>query len=297
MNKALKGPILFLLGALILFTPQWKILYNHWEQEQLIINYEEQIKIEDKTDLIKELKEYNKRISPHQVQFNDPFHEDGYYSIENEPLPLQQGEIIGYIEIPKLMESLPIYIGATTDHLKKGVAVVESTSLPIGGLNNHAVLAGHRGYGYANIFRHINDLNKGDTFQIHILGEVLTYTIYGKEIINPTQTEKLAIIPEQDIVTLLTCHPFLSNTSRLLVKAYRTDYIENAEEPLSEQNIEENLAQQSISSSFSRIFKISINRPFVQYHLSNRLMSYLGIGIVGLNIISIIKIYIKKSEG
>ena len=297
MNKFLKGQVLFLIGALILFVPHWRISYNNWVQGQLIINYEEQFKMEDKTTLINELKEYNERVSPHQVQLNDPFHEDGYYSIANEKIPFQQGEIIGYIEIPKLMETLPIYIGATNDNLKKGVAVVESTSLPIGGLNTHSVLAGHRGYGYANIFRHIDDLEKGDIFQIHILGEVLTYTIYGKEIINPNQTEKLAIIPEQDIVTLLTCHPFLSNTSRLLVKAYRTDNKEEEDNYLIEQNIEqEDIFQKSENSSFSRIFKISVSRSFVQYHLFNRLMSYLGIGVIAINIIFIVKLHKKKSE-
>ncbi len=53
--------------------------------------------------------------------------------------------IVGILSIPKMDLELPIYLGATAEHLAGGAAQLSQTSMPIGGNNTNCVLAGHRG--------------------------------------------------------------------------------------------------------------------------------------------------------
>ena len=128
----------------------------------------------------------------------------------------------GYLEIPKISEKLPIYLGGSLENLAKGVAQLDRTSLPIGGIGTHSVIAGHRGY-YRGVtfFRYLNKLKVGDRFYIHIYDKTLTYEVTGTDIILPTEREKLSIDPEKDMVTLLTCEPYRVSTHRLLVHGER----------------------------------------------------------------------------
>ena len=294
MNRRLKACLLFLIGALILLFPQWMIFYNGWFQEQHFVSYKSQMSEVDKTDLIKAIERYNEQLLSQVTLLSDPFSENNLFVHELE-IPLKKSEeILGYIEIPKIREIIPIYVGATPTNLNKGISVIERTSLPYGGTNRHSVLAGHRGYGYANFFRNIDELEAGDNFYIHILDEVLAYTIYEKEIIVPTQTEKLAIIPDKDIITLLTCHPYRSNEYRLLVKAERTN-IEEVHVKTST-IIDKERETKFLVNEASEIFEAYKNKAFIQYHLLNRIISFIGFLVVMLNSIFIIQLIRKKSE-
>ncbi|MDZ5609573.1 class C sortase [Bacillus pseudomycoides] len=95
------------------------------------------------------------------------------------------------------------------------------TSFPIGGPDTHTVLAGHRGYHGAKMFRHLDQLENGDKFYIRILGKELTYEVTGREVIYPSQVEKLAIVKGKDRATLLTCEPYTSSKYRLLIYGER----------------------------------------------------------------------------
>lgn len=117
-------------------------------------------------------------------------------------------EIFGVISIPKLNLEMPLYLGATTQHLAAGAAHLSNTSLPIGGINTNCVIAGHRGYGGATYFRHITDLNPGDTVIITNLWETLTYTVCETKIIKPYEVSAIHIQDGRDLLTLLTCHPY-----------------------------------------------------------------------------------------
>src|SRR5690606_37410216 len=102
-----------------------------------------------------------------------------------------------------------------------GIGQVEGTSLPLGGLNTHLVLAGHRGMGTKEMFRNIDKLDAGDTFYIHTMHATLTYEVYDQSIIYPHETDILEIQEGKDLVTLLTCHPYRHNYQRLLIHAKR----------------------------------------------------------------------------
>ena len=119
-------------------------------------------------------------------------------------------EIIGVLEIPAMELIMPVYLGASDDHLAAGAAVLGNTSAPIGGDNTNCVIAGHRGWRGADYFRHIDRLQMGDTVQLTNLWETLTYTVMDIQIIQPHEVEKIKIQQGRELLTLLTCHPYAS---------------------------------------------------------------------------------------
>ena len=119
-------------------------------------------------------------------------------------------EIFGAIEIPPLGLSMPIYLGASEEHLAAGAAQLSQTSLPIGGSNTNCVIAGHRGWRGADYFRYIPDLQVGDTVLLTNLWETLTYTVTETQIIAPNDVDKILIQEGKDMLTLITCHPYAS---------------------------------------------------------------------------------------
>lgn len=121
-----------------------------------------------------------------------------------------EDEIFGVITIPALDLTMPIYLGATNSHLAAGAAQLSQTSIPIGGINTNAVIAGHRGYNGASYFQYVPDLKIGDKVIITNLWEELTYIVVDTDIIAPNDVEKVLIQEGKDMVTLITCHPYAS---------------------------------------------------------------------------------------
>ena len=133
-------------------------------------------------------------------------------------------EIIGVLEIPTMELTMPVYLGASDEHLALGAAVLGSTSAPIGGDNTNCVIAGHRGWRGADYFRHIDRLQVGDTVTLTNLWETLTYTVADIQIIQPHEVDKIKIQQGRDLLTLLTCHPYASGgRQRYVVYCERTE--------------------------------------------------------------------------
>lgn len=133
-------------------------------------------------------------------------------------------ETFGVISIPKLDLEMPLYLGATDENIAKGAAVLSGTSVPIGGSNTNAVIAGHRGWGGAAYFRYITDLAVGDEVVITNLWERLRYRVVGTKIIEPHEIENILIQPGRDMVTLLTCHPYASGGKQRYVRRLYGDF-------------------------------------------------------------------------
>ena len=139
-------------------------------------------------------------------------------------------EKFGVISIPKLELEMPLYLGATDENMANGAAVLSETSIPIGGANTNAVIAGHRGWGGASYFRYITELTTGDEVIITNLWETLRYQVVETKIIEPHEIENILIQPGRDMVTLLTCHPYASGgKQRYLVYCERISESENKE--------------------------------------------------------------------
>ena len=98
-----------------------------------------------------------------------------------------------------------------------GAAHMTNTSYPIGGENTNCVLAGHRGYFQAPMFRNIQKLELGDVVQVQNFRETLQYEVSEIQVVNPDEVECLSIRSGEDLLTLITCHPYPTNTYRYVV--------------------------------------------------------------------------------
>lgn len=160
-------------------------------------------------ELLADLQAYNQRIYAEKQSglvdleaCEEPTADLNAYGIDD--------EIIGVLEIPAMELTMPVYLGASDDHLAAGAAVLGNTSAPVGGANTNCVIAGHRGWHGADYFRHIDKLAVGDTVRFTNLWETLTYTVADIQIIQPHEVEKIKIQQGRDLLTLLTCHPYAS---------------------------------------------------------------------------------------
>jgi LPXTG-site transpeptidase (sortase) family protein len=134
-----------------------------------------------------------------------------------------EDKIIGVLEIPAMELTMPVYLGASDDHLAVGAAALGNTSAPIGGANTNCVIAGHRGWKGTDYFRHIDRLDVGDTVKLTNLWETLTYTVADIQIIQPHEVDMIKIQQGCDLLTLLTCHPYASGgKQRYVVYCERT---------------------------------------------------------------------------
>lgn len=208
--------ILITLIALgFLLYPSFSNYINNKFAVSTISDYTEKInnvKDEEVDDLIKNINKYNYDL------FNG--------TAENELpdyLNVHEGDVLGYIEIPSINIKLPIYYGTSVDILKKGVGVLDGTSLPVGGENTHSVLSAHTGLANQKLFTDIDKLKDGDVFYLHILKKDLAYKVNQIKVVHPDEIDELKISDDKDYVTLLTCYPYGINTERLLVRGERTD--------------------------------------------------------------------------
>lgn len=136
-------------------------------------------------------------------------------------LNLNGDSVMGYVEIPSIGITLPIYHYASQEVLSKGVGHLYGTSLPVGGESTHAVLTGHRGFPGSRLFTDLDKVKTGDTFEIHVLDQVLCYQVEQIKTILPDDDRSFAIEEGQDLVTLMTCTPYGVNDHRLLVRGVR----------------------------------------------------------------------------
>ena len=148
----------------------------------------------------------------------------------DEVLNLDGDGMMGYISIPRIDVTLPIYHGVEEKVLQQAVGHLEETSLPVGGASTHAVLSGHRGLPSAKLFTDLDQLREGDRFYIRVLKETLAYQVDGIETVLPTEVDSLAIRAGEDRVTLVTCTPYGINSHRLLIHAHAIPYTPDMED-------------------------------------------------------------------
>lgn len=222
---------LFLAGLIVLLYPTFtNYLYNrevqhkketfHQQIEQAKDLTEEDTSALPFEDLYQELKRRNEQLFlENQSDLKDPF------SYEQPGIDLTEygleGNIIGFVSIPKMEIELPILLGANTENMKQGAVHLTETSYPIGGENTNCVIAAHRGYSRAAMFREIQKLEIGDEIYIENFRETLTYRVDEIKIISPTDVKELLIQPGRDLVTLITCHPYPYNYQRYVVYCTR----------------------------------------------------------------------------
>lgn len=224
MKKNKLAIILFVCGIVLITFPMISQKYFQQKQQQLVdIQLKEvaQLSEPDKNRIIEEMEQCNENIFTHSEEIGDPFAMNNKEHKNELCEDTAEEQHFSSLEIPKLNEKIPIYIGASQDNLAKGVGQVEGSSLPNGGVSTHSVLAGHRGMWTKAMFRHLDELQPGDYFYVYTLGERRAYVVYDVQVILPHQTESLTVQEGKDLVSLITCHPYGNNTHRLVVYGER----------------------------------------------------------------------------
>lgn len=197
---------------------------------------------------LKEAREYNNRLAANGQSIlgeaADPFASTtGGSAVSNQDDPASAKDqeyqslldagagVMGSVRIPKISVDLPIYHGTSEKALEAGAGHLYGTSLPVGGMNTHAVITGHRGLVAAPMFTRLDEMRDGDFFYIEVMGERLAYQVDSITVIEPDDASKMRVVPGQDRVTLLTCTPYGVNTHRLLVSGHRVSIPYQAPEP------------------------------------------------------------------
>jgi sortase A len=214
----------FLVGICILLYPAFSDYWNSKTQSRAITNYEsvlENLKPEDYTAIFERAHAYNQALYETDYPLRDYKQVPGYF----DTLRVTDNDMIGYVKIDRIGVELPVYHGTSEKVLSKGVGHLEGSSLPVGGENTHSVMSAHRGLPSSKLFTDLDRVEVGDTFQVIILDQVLTYQVDFIKVIEPTDVSELQIIDGGDYCTLFTCTPYGINTHRLLVRGIRIETI------------------------------------------------------------------------
>lgn len=175
--------------------------------------------------------QYNEMIASGHIRLQDPFVEQEDYSeTYGSLLCMNEDGVMGFIRIPSIEVSLPIYHGTAEHTLEAGAGHLEGSSLPIGGFSTHSVITGHTGLSSAKMFTDLIELQEGDIFILNIYGEKLIYEVDQIKTVLPYELGELTITPGQDYCTLVTCTPYGVNTHRLLVRGVRTTELKATEQ-------------------------------------------------------------------
>lgn len=220
--------LVLLVGLSLLLYPSVSDYWNSFHQTRAIATYAEEVANlnQDQYDEIWAAAEsYNASLTD---RVNAYLLSDAQKEEYQQLLNVSGLGVMGYIEIPSIDCSLPIYHGTKESVLQIAVGHLEWSSLPVGGESTHCVLSGHRGLPSAKLFTNLDKLREGDIFLLRILDEVLTYEVDQILIVEPQEVEALQIVEGQDYCTLVTCTPYGINTHRLLVRGHRIDNVEEA---------------------------------------------------------------------
>ena len=219
--------LILLVGLSLLLYPSVSDYWNSFHSSRAISAYAEDVANLDEAqyeEMWSAARAYNRALAERSTNFalSDAQKEE-YEKL----LDISGVGIMGYLEIPELNMSLPIYHGTEESVLQIAAGHLEWSSLPVGGESSHCVISGHRGLPSAKLFTDLDKLQEGDVFVLRVLDEVLTYEVDQIRVVEPSQVSDLEIVEGSDLCTLVTCTPYGINTHRLLVRGHR---IENFQE-------------------------------------------------------------------
>ncbi len=225
--------LLVVAGLGVLAYPFVSDAYASYRNQQVIDSYQAQETKKNAKALQAEYRAYQKKNQallkadqpPGLSQFNNAVNTEGTANTDaKRDQKKLTTETIARLTIPRIGVSLPIFERTTDWLLQFGVCLLDGTSYPTGGKGTHAVLSGHRGVPNATLFTRLPELKSGDKFFIKIGGRTLAYQVFKRQVIEPTDITKLKPVAGQDLVTLMTCTPYMVNSQRLLITGRRVPY-------------------------------------------------------------------------
>ena len=218
--------VVLLVGLGLLLYPTISNFWNNLHQTRAIASYTEAVKElddEESERVLKAAEEYNAALTKRGNRWTLSEQEQEEYE---QQLNVAQNGMMGYIEIPSLQVSLPIYHGVSNAVLQVATGHIETSSLPVGGTGTHTLISGHRGLPSARLFTDLDRLVEGDLFMICVLNRVVTYEVDQIRIVEPVNVSNLGIEADKDQCTLITCTPYGVNSHRLLVRGHRVENVE-----------------------------------------------------------------------
>ena len=214
---------IMIVGFSVLLYPFVSDYWNQFHQSRAISNYVaavDEISPEQYQEMLKAAQRYNAELVSNVNRYHMSEEERKVY---NSLLNVGDDGIMGFIQIPRIGVSLPIYHGTSEIVLNTATGHIEGTSLPVQGETVHAAISGHRGLPTAKLFTDLDELAEGDLFTITVLKETLTYQVDQIRIVLPNEMQDLEFSRGEEHCTLITCTPYGINTHRLLVRGKRVD--------------------------------------------------------------------------
>ena len=215
--------LIFLIGLSLLLYPTLSDYVNSRNQTRAITEYDNTVSKQEKEqyeEILQKARTYNEKLASHETNWKLSNEELDEY---NQILNIDNNGMMGYIEIPKLQSTLPIYHGTDEGTLQRNIGHLSGSSVPVGGESIHSVLSGHRGLPSAKLFSDLDKLTEGDQFVLRVLNETLTYEVDQILIVLPDEMDSLRIEEGKDQCTLVTCTPYGVNSHRLLVRGHRIE--------------------------------------------------------------------------
>ena len=226
--KTLLLILVFFVGLSLLLYPPISNYWNSLRQSRLVSNYMENVSRMESTkkrELFEAAYEYNRELAAKPSHYQLTAEEQGAYE---QTLDVSGTGVMGYLEIPKISVSLPIYHGTEEVILEFAIGHLAGTSVPVGGESTHSVLTGHTGLPSSRLLTDLNQMEIGDIFYVQIMDETLTYEVDQIRKVLPENTKDLNIVKGEDYCTLVTCTPYGINTHRLLVRGHRIETAKSA---------------------------------------------------------------------
>ena len=211
----------FLTGVALILYPTFADWWNSFHQSRAVASYMDSVSAldtEQYEEILAEADAYNQKLAETGVIWTLDEEQEKEY---NDQLNINDSGIMGYIDIPKINITLPIYHGIDEEVLQVAIGHIAGSSLPVGGENTHCIVSGHRGLPSARLFTDLDKLVDGDTFTMTVLNRTVTYQVDQIRIVEPTDLSDLLIEEGKDYCTLVTCTPYGINTHRLLVRGHR----------------------------------------------------------------------------
>lgn len=233
IKKNWKIILIFILGLLIATYPIISNYYYTIDNNNQIAEFNEAVAEMPSKEVLERIelaKAYNDTLDPSRLA--DPYTEREKKGVENYARMLEVREKIGYVDIPKIGQQIPVYAGTSEDVLQHACGHLEGTSLPIGGKDTHAVITAHRGLPQVKLFRDLDKMEVGDLFFFTNVKETLAYEVDQILVVEPWDFEPVLVVEGKDLMTLLTCTPYMINSHRLLVRGHRVPYVPEVKEEI-----------------------------------------------------------------
>ncbi|HHY26884.1 MAG TPA: class D sortase [Desulfitobacterium dehalogenans] len=215
MKRSLVSTVLIIIGLALAAYPKGGELYTAYQQQKLLSQWQQSLAVIDRGDPDTAVGDILIGADS-GAEAAEPAAEQERREQEQKLRDSLQKHLEGILTIEKIGLSLPILKGATAENLNTSVASLENSGRP-GTVGNYA-LAAHRSHTYGQLFNRLDELEAGDRIEVDTGKDIYRYTVITKLYVKPEETWVLDSREEGGEITLITCHPMLNPTQRLIVK-------------------------------------------------------------------------------